>query len=383
MKKAWQHYSAVVRKETTMLIRDKFTLYMLISIPILELFLLAYSATFTVKHIPLAVYTESNEQTARDLVDAFSNSEFFDVAYTVHSEAEVIEKLNSGAAKAGLIIPQNFESQISRSEANVQLLLDGSDLYTLSSSEGAAQAILANLGLELTIRQLQENETTASAVSSFSNYPIVTSVQTLYNPNRGDLEFIIPGIVAIIIQMFAITGIATTIVRERELGSAEQLLATPIRPMENILGKMTPYLGLTLVEMLLIHALGVFWFKVAFNGNFLVYFLVSVLFSIASLGVGLVVSSIAQNENQVMQITALFILFSFMITGLIFSRLPMPWWTKLISDCIPMTYFLPIIRGFMVKGTGLAEASSSILSLAIFCLVILVLLPRLSKKRLD
>ena len=197
------------------------------------------------------------------------------------------------------------------------------------------------------------------------------------------MDFIIPGIAAILLQMFAIVGISTTIVRERELGGAEQLLATPIRPLENILGKVVPYLGLSFLELLMIHAIGYFWFGVPFKGSLLLYAVLSLLFVVSSLSIGMFISIIATNQNQIQHITALILLLSFLLTGLVFSRIPMPLWTKIIGDLLPMTHFLPIVRGVLIKGVGIDALWVNVGALGAFCVFMLLLLPAITRKRLD
>ena len=356
---------------------------MMLVIPIIELFLLAYSAVFTIEHIPMAIFDQSQDQGSRELINAYTNSQFFDVAMTVSGNKEVVAAIDEGKVKAGLIIPSKLSEKIARGEGSVSFMLDGSDLFTLQSSFAAANVIAQQYSLQLLVKDIQNNEMVLPADPT--EMSITTSVQTLYNPNREDLKFIIPGVVAIILQMFAIIGVATTIVRERELGGAEQLLATPIRPLENILGKIVPYIVLCLFELLLVHFFGHFWFGVEFKGSFWLYLLLSFIFIFSSLGIGMLISTLASNQNQIQQIAALILLFSFLLSGLVFSRMPMPEWAKFIGGLLPMTYFLPIVRGIMIKGVGISNIAlwKNVGVLFGFCAILLCTLPLLSRKRLD
>lgn len=323
MNKSLQRIRAVMRKEIIHLFRDWHTLFMMLAIPVIELFLLAYSSTFTIKHLPMAVYDQSHDEQSRLFVHSLTNSEYFDVVMTTNSEAETISAIDAGNVKAGLIIPPDFAAHIVRGDANTLLLLDGSDLFSLQSAYGAANAITQNYSLGLTLKTIQKSSLAGNEIQ----LPINTSVQTLYNPARDDLIFIVPAVAVVILQMFAIIGIAMTIVREREWGVAEQLLSTPTRPMENILGKIVPYLGLAFFEMAVIHLLGAFWFHVPFRGSIPLYLALVLLFLTSSLSLGLFISTIATTQKQVQLIAGLILVLTFLLTGLVFSRIPMPLWT--------------------------------------------------------
>ena len=379
MKKSFQRISAIVRKETIRLLRDWHTLFMMLAIPVIELFLLAYSATFTAQHLPLAVFDQSHDAQSRAFIDRLVNSRYFDVTLVAGSQAEVIRALDGGQVKAGLIIPVNFSDDIARRNGTALLLLDGSDSYSLQSAYGAASSIAQKFSLDLTLEDLRAGGMTTGD----GNLPITTSVQTLYNPTRADLVFIIPGVVAMLLQMFAVIGIALTIVREREGGVAEQLLATPTRPLENILGKMVPYFVLTLFEMIIIHLIGYFVFGVPFKGDILLYLVLAMLFAVSSLSLGLLVSTVATTQRQVQITGALLLLLSFLLSGLVFSRIPMPLWTQAIGALLPVTHFIPIVRGMMVKGVGLSALWPNVLALLAFILVMLVVLPLVTRKRMD
>jgi ABC-2 type transport system permease protein len=379
MKKSLQRISAMIRKETTRLLRDWRTLCLMLVIPVLELFLLAYSTTFTPQHLPLAVFDQSHDAQSRQFINRMVNSRYFEVTLVAGSEAEILQALDSGAVKAGLIIPDDFSEQIARQDGNALLLLDGSDAYTLQSAYGAASAIAQKFSMDLTLETLQS----AGLTSGAQNLPLNASVQTLYNPTRADLYFIIPGVAAMLLQMFAVIGIAMTIVRERESGVAEQLLSTPTRPLENILGKMIPYFFLTMLETVVIHLIGSLWFGVPFKGDPLLYLALAALFAVSSLSVGLLFSTIATTQRQVQSIGSLILLLSFLVSGLVFSRIPMPGWTRFIGALLPVTHFIPIVRGIMVKGVGLSALWPNVSALLLFVLVLFLALPFLTRKRMD
>jgi ABC-2 type transport system permease protein len=379
MNKTLQRISAIVRKEVIHLRRDWHTLFMMLAIPVIELFLLSYSATFTAQHLPLAVYDQSHDEQSRAFVNSLVNSHYFDVTLAANSEAEILRALDEGKVKAGLVIPVNFTDKISRQEASALLLLDGSDSYSLQSAYGAASSIAQKFSLDLTLETIQSS----GLVVGEGSLPITTSVQTLYNPTRADLYFIIPALAAMLLQMFAIMGMAMTIVREREWGVTEQLLSTPTRPLENILGKMIPYFILTLFEAVVIHSIGSLWFGVPFRGSVLLYLTLASLFVLSSLSVGLLVSTVTTSQKQVQTIGSLTLLLSFLLSGLVFSRVPMPLWTQFIGALLPVTHFIPIVRGIMIKGVGLSALWSNVGALFTFIVILFTVLPLITRKRMD
>jgi ABC-2 type transport system permease protein len=379
MNKSMQRILAVMRKEVIHLRRDWHTFSVMMAVPLIELFLLAYSATFTVKDLPLVVFDQSRDSQSRALIASLTNSVYFDLVKVAGSQAETVAAIDSGQAKAGLIVPPDFETDISRGDANVLLLLDGSDSFSLQSAYGAANAVTQNFGLHLTLETLEKGGSLAGSV----RLPITTSVQTLYNPVRDDLIFIVPAVAVVILQMFAIVGIAMTLVREREWGIAEQLLSTPIRPLENIVGKVVPYLALTLFEMIVIHLIGYFWFHVPFRGSVLLYLACAVLFMLSSLSLGLFLSTIAATQRQVQMVSSLILIFTFLLTGLVFSRIPMPAWTQAVGVLLPATHFIPIARGVIVKGVGIRAFWGNIGALVLFIVILTLSFQFLTKKRMD
>jgi ABC-2 type transport system permease protein len=383
MNKSLQRIRAIVRREVIQLRRDWLTLFLTLAIPVIELFLLAYSATFTIQHLPLAVYDQSHDRRSRELIRSLTNSEYFDVVLYAGSQDEIMQAIDAGQVKAGLVLPLDFSGRIDQNDGSILLLVDGSDSFSLQSAYGAANSIVQAYSLDLVMENIKSQGISSTGLLNQSMLPVTTSVQTLYNPTRQDLVFIIPAVAAMLIQMFAIVGIAMTIVREREWGVAEQLLSTPIRPLENIIGKIIPYLGLTFFELCVIHLLGYFWFHVPFKGSVFLYLLLAFLFIASSLSVGLLISTVATTQKQIQQVTAFILILSFLITGLVFSRIPMPGWTKIIGALLPMTHFIPIARGIMVKGVGISSLWSNVGALGLFTLILFILLPILSRKRMD
>jgi ABC-2 type transport system permease protein len=349
----------------------------------MEMFLLAYSATFTVQHLPLVVYNPNNDVQSREFIHKVENSGFFDVTMSAQSQEEVKNAIDEGKVEAGLIFPPNFEEKVKQGDSEVIVILDGTDSFSLQSAFSSMEFIAQEYSTRLMMQNLSASGAQISALSENTDLPITTYVQTLYNPTRDDMVIIVPGTAVMIIEIFAIVSIAMTIVHEREMGVAEQLLSTPIRPLENILGKIVPYIVLTLTEFLIVHLIGYFWFKVPFKGNVLLYLVLSLLYAIACLSLGLFISTIASTQKQIQMIASMLLLLSFLLSGLVFSRVPMPAWSKVIGLLLPVTHFIPIARGIIVKGVGIGALWGNVIALILFSLIQFLLLPVLTRKRLD
>lgn len=216
-----------------------------------------------------------------------------------------------------------------------------------------------------------------------TSLPIKTSVRVLYNPARDDMIFVVPGLTAILLQVMAIGQAAVSVVRERELGVNEQILITPARPLELLIGKMAPNLALIIFDMLIIVLFGVFWFGVPFRGNPWVFGWLSLLFIVSGLGLGLLISTIAETQKQAQQITILFMMLCMLLTGLIYPREPMPFLVRVVGDLIPATFFIRIARGIITKGVGVSFMWQDVAILVGYSVLVMALAAATFKKRLD
>jgi len=263
----------------------------------------------------------------------------------------------------------------------VLILLDGSDSFSVQSGYSAASTIAQSFSLSLTTEKIVRagNSLPANAGTP----PIVTSTRVLYNPDLKDLWFILPAIVGMIIQTLAVAQAALIVVKDRETGTMEQILVTPVRPIELILGKMIPLLVIILIITAVILALGVFWFGVAFQGSLWLYFWLALVFIGSSLGLGLLVSTVAKTQRQAQQISMVVMLFSMLLSGIVYPRNAMPLVPQLIGDLLPLTYFIRLSRGIITKGVGMAFLWPDSLVLVGYCLVVLLVASASFKKRLD
>ncbi len=370
-----QRLFALIRKETTQLIRDPRTLLLIISLPIILLFLFAYAVSLTVDHIPTALVDQSQDEQSRSFVRALINSGSFDVNYTLENEQQLVEAIDAGKVKAGVLIPPDFSEAVASGKADVLILLDGSDSFSVQSGYNAASAITQTLGFEMVAQKLSRG-------SSQASLPVMTSTRVLYNPDLNDLMFILPGLIAMLVQNVIVSHASMAVVREREAGTMEQLLVTPARPLEMLLAKLVPGSLLAMADMAIILLLAHFWFKIPFAGSFPLFAALAVLFIIAGVALGLLISTISKTQRMAQQISVLMMMFGILLTGFIFPRASMPLWTQIIGDTIPLTYFIRIARGIITRGIGMEFFWMDTLALVIFVFACLILSSILFKRRL-
>lgn len=383
MRKSWMRILALVQKETAQLLRDGRTLLFIAGLPLIELFLFAYAVSLTVYHLPMAVADQSQDVRSRDFVRALVNSQYFDITLALQNEAQVREALDAGKVKAGVVIPPDFASRLDSGDASVLILLDGSDSFSVQSGFSAASLVSQSFGLDFAVQKTEAMGGESMFLARAFSRPITNSFRVLYNPDFRDLWFVLPAILGMILQTAAVAQASLIVVREREVGTIEQILATPTRPLELLLGKMIPLLVLCYFVMGLILALGVFWFGVAFKGSLGLYLLLTFAFVMSSLGLGFLISTMAKTQRQAQQISTVIMLFSMLLTGLVYPRNVMPLIPQLIGSLLPLTYFIRISRGIIMKGVGMSFLWSDTLALVLYSLVVMVTASLNFRKRLD
>lgn len=379
----WRRLAALSRKEVTQLLRDRRGLFFIFSLPLIQLFLYAYAVNTTVYHIPLAVVDQSQDRKSREFIQALVVSQYFDVKLVAGSEAEVIAAIDRGQVRAGLLIPPHFATDTDRGTTTALLLLDGSDSASVSSGYSAAALIGQNYGLQLTAEQLQRKGMRSALTTGVGSLPITTSTRVLYNPDMIDIWFLLPGLAGLILQTLAVQQAALIIVRERELGTIEPILATPTRPLELVLSKLLPLLILCLLALSVIVGLGIFWFGVPFQGSLLLYFGLALLFIMSSLGLGLLMSNRANTQREAQQMALMMMMFSLILGGMIYPRMAMPAIPRYMGNLLPMTYFVRLSRGVFTKGVGMEFVWSDAVALALYTVIVILVAARNFKKRLD
>ncbi|HQZ53710.1 MAG TPA: ABC transporter permease [Thermoflexales bacterium] len=370
---------ALIVKEFIQIVRDPRTLVLALLIPIIQLFLLGYVANNDVRNVPLAVFDQDRSPPARALLNAFKVADYFRLEYEVDSERELRALVDGNKARAALIIPPGYGERVNGAGvAEVAFILDGSDPTVASTSLAAAQLIGQAHGTALLAERLDRRGQPASI-----QLPLDVRTQVWYNPDLISAYFFVPGLFGVI--MYAITSLltASAIVRERERGTIEQLIVTPIRPWELVLGKLIPYAILAFLNTSEILLIGHFWFKVPIRGDLLLIALLSGLFLISSLGIGLFASTIASTQQESYLIVYATLLPTIFVSGYIFPLQAMPPALQVISYFIPLRYYLVVIRSLMIKGVGAEALQTEILALAIFGVAIMTAAALRFRKRLD
>jgi ABC-2 type transport system permease protein len=371
--------SSIISKEFIQIIRDPRTLVIAIMIPVMQLFLLGYAATNDVRNIPLVVFDQDRGQAARALLDAYRSSDYFLLAFDVNSEAEIHSLIDSGDAGAGLIIPPNYSREIrSGGQSEVMFVFDGSDATATKTALAAAQQIGNAHATKIQSERMERSGMTVS-----ERLPLEIRTQVWYNPDLEDAYFMVPGLIGTILYMVTAILTASAIVRERERGTIEQLIVTPIRSWELVVGKITPYVLIALFNTLETIFVGSWWFGVPIRSDMGTILALSSLFLLSSLGIGLLASTIAKTQQEAMITVFATMLPAMMLSGYLFPIEAMPKWLQVISYFIPLRYYLTIIRSLLLKGVGIESLRVEILALIVFGVGLMTLASVRFRKRLD
>ncbi|MGE5396810.1 MAG: ABC transporter permease [Chitinophagales bacterium] len=354
---------SVMVKEIIQLKRDRLTLAMVIMLPLIQLLLFGYAIQTEVKHIPTVIFDQSLSENSRDLTRAFTASGYFDVDYAASSYAEVTQKIDSGKARAGIIFPPDFERSLKRGDSTpIQLIVDASD----NMVSNQAIAVATSIGL------LKSQEIIFKKVA-VKGLPYDIRVRPWYNPDGITAYYMVPGILGIIVTMTMVIMTAMGIVRERERGTLEQLIVTPLKTYELMIGKIVPYIALGYIQITIALIIGFLVFGVGIKGSILQLYLLTLFFITASLGMGILISTVAKNQMQAFQMAFFVMLPSILLSGFMFPRAAMPKFIYYLTYVIPLTYYLDIIRGIILKGIGFSYLVGQVTSLLVFSVVLMTL----------
>jgi len=371
--------AAIIRKEFIQIKRDKASVGIIIVMPLLMLFLFGYAVTTDVDHISVAVLDQDRSAVSRELIDDFRESTYFDFNYYVSSQNEIRELIDSSKVKAGFVIPANYQRDLKRSRSpQVQFIIDGSDPTVARTALNTARILAQQRAIEMRTEYLGQRGIALDSVPGIDFRP-----QVWFNPELDSIKFNIPGLIGLIMQNITVMLTAFALVRERERGTMEQLIVTPIKPSELIIGKLIPYVLIAFFDVILVVAAGVYWFNVPVKGSMLSLMGQSLAFLLVALGLGLLISTVARTQLQAMQMTVLLILPSVILSGFIFPREAMPLPIRLLGSVIPLTYFLEILRGVILKGIGLEYLWRNLVILLIFGIAVLTIASLRFKKNLD
>lgn len=368
-------FLAIFLKEFAHIRRQPTTLFFVFVIPMLQMLVFGYAIETEIEHIPMVVLDFDGRQPSRELREAFVNTGTFDVIERVTNWQNFREALTSGEAKVGLVIPPDYSERLLLDEqAHVQVLIDGSDSQVATTALSTANL----LGENLSLARGRVFVGTLPSVPSRDQWgepalPIEVRPRLLYNPNLESERFFVPGLVGIILQLVTLFLTSFAIVRERELGTLEQLFVTPVGRAGLLIGKLLPYSVLAFLEILAVMVVMVYVFGVPIRGRLDVLLTLSLLFLLCGLGLGLLVSTLAKTQFAAIQFAFIIMLPSVLLSGFIFPRSQMPLPIYWVTFAIPVTYYLEILRGIILRGAGFAGLLPDIIGLTICCAVILLL----------
>jgi ABC-2 type transport system permease protein len=369
---------AIAWKELVQLRRDRMTLAMVLVLPMMQLMLFGYAINTDVRHIPLLIYDQDASAQSRDLGRSLVATGFFDLAGDVAGYDDIARALRAGKARTALVIPPDYASDIKRGRpTTVQLVVDGSDPQTVASATSTASGLVAARAGQLVLARLR---TVGAAVALA---PVSLEPDTWYNPELRTSVFIVPGLVGVILTMTMVMLTAMAIARERERGTLEQLIVSPVGRVELVVGKIVPYVVIGYIQMTLILVAGVLIFGVPVAGSLGLLYLLAFLFIAANLALGMLFSTLARTQQQAMQMSFFFILPNILLSGFMFPFEAMPRPAQILAEGLPLTHFLRIIRGIVLKGAELRDLRNDLGALGLILVVLVALASARFHKKID
>lgn len=370
---------SLIRKEFIQILRDPRTLMLTFAMPVIQLFLLGYAATNDVRNVSLAVFDQDRSAASRDLLAAYRAADYFKIDYMVGSEEEMRTLIDNGSARVGMIIPPDYSDQLTGGRtAKVAFIIDGSDPTVASTALSSATLIGQSRATQIAVERLAKR----GQASAFKP-AIEVRTQVWYNPDLVSAYYMIPALIGMILQFLTTILTATAIVRERERGTIEQLIVTPIRSWELVIGKLTPYVLISFINTIEILVAGVLLFGVPINGSLPLLLLLSGLFLVTTLGMGLLFSTIANTQQEAILMTMFTVLPSIFLSGFFFPLAAMPQVLQIASYAIPLRYFLIVVRGIVLKGVGVEALWTEVVALTLFATVLMGAAALRFRKRLD
>jgi ABC-2 type transport system permease protein len=350
---------------------------MMIVLPIVQLLLFGYAINTDVRHIPSVVYDQDHSAESRDLTRSLEATGFYDFVGAVNDYEDIQRALRSNRAHVALVIPPGYASSIARGQpARAQLVVDGSDPQTVASATNTAAALLAARSSGILLERL------ARCGAGMVSEPIELEPDTWYNPELRTAVYVVPGLVGVILTMTMVMLTSMAIARERERGTLEQLVVSPVRSVELILGKILPFVVIGYVQMTLIFLAGRVVFDVPVRGALPLLYLIAFLFIAANLALGLFFSTLAKTQQQAMQMSFFFLLPNILLSGFMFPWEAMPRPAQLLSQALPLTHFLRIVRIITLKGGDFADVQGEVLWLSVILAALILLASLRFKKKL-
>jgi ABC-2 type transport system permease protein len=370
---------ALLRKEFTHMRHDPRTFMVIFVMPIMQLVLLGYATNTDVKNVATAVFDQSNSTASRALLDAYRSTGYFSLNYFVGSDDQLTRLIQGGQVKVGISIPPDYGSQLAAGKtAQVAVQIDGSDPTVAQTALATATLVGQAKGASIRVQDLAMRGPALSA-----GLPLDVRTRVLYNPDLLSTYNMIPALIAMILMMTTTNLTSAAIVKERERGTIEQLIVTPIRSWELVIAKITPYVFVSMLNVLVILLVGTLWFHVPIRGSVLLLLTLTGLFLLPNLGIGLLISTFAKSQQQAQFMVMPLMLPSMMLSGFFFPVAALPAVLQFISSLLPVTYFIFIVRSVVVKGAGLELLIPQTIALGIFSIVLVGIAALRFRKTLD
>ncbi|MGB9735795.1 MAG: ABC transporter permease [bacterium] len=367
---------AIARKEFIQLRRDKRMLFIAFMAPIIQLTLFGYAATLDVKSVPVVVCDMDQSMQSRAILNSITASGYFVIQSRVFSIDDVRKSLDDGKAMVGIVIPEGLERDINAGKkVDIQTIIDGSNAIYATMVRSYLERIITNRALDLSTEQISKY-----GVKFFD--PLDIQPRIWYNPTLKSRDFMVPGVFALVLMIISTVLTSMAIVKEKERGTIEQLIVTPIKPIELIAGKLLPFSIISIIDIVLVTMVAVFWFRIPLHGSFVLLFLLSVLFMLTTLGLGLFISTISKTQQQAMMISMLIIMPIILLSGVMSPIDNMPVIVQYFTFLIPLRYFIVIVRYTFMKGAGLHILWPDALALAIFGITLFLLSVNRFNKRI-
>lgn len=373
-----QRYWSIVKKEFIQIKRDRASFGIAIGMPVMMMLLFGYAVATQLEHISTVILDQSRTAESREFLRSFQNTLYFDIKEQVDSMEAVEQSINSGKAHAALVIPPDYSEKLLQKERpQVQLIIDGSDPTTARTAFSSGVLAGERYGMKV-MEGLGEKLPQKPSVGG-----VEMSTRVLYNPSLRNQNFTIPGLIGLIMQNITVLLTAFALVRERERGTIEQLIVTPIKSSELILGKLTPYVLIGFLDFLFSLSLGMLWFQVPVRGSLGLLIFLGSGFVICALAIGILISTISKTQLQAMQLSFIIILPSVLLSGFVFPREAMPQFVQWLGYAMPLTYFLNILRGIITKGVGIEYLFKDVALLFALGMFLLILSTVRFRKKLD
>jgi ABC-2 type transport system permease protein len=375
---SYRRVRAICVKELHHITRDSRSLAMALGIPVLMLVLFGFALSLDVDRIPTVIYDQDQTSESRALIRRFEGSRFFDIRGIVNDYATIERGIDRSRILMGVVIPRDYSQELGAGrDAQVQILLDGSDSNTASIALGYAESLVRSYSLEL--RTLAMNRRGGEHLAP----PVEAQLRVWYNSSLESKNYVVPGLIAVVLQIIAALLTSLTIAREWEMGTMEQILSTPLRPAEMVLGKMSAYFVVGLADATIALLVGVFVFKVPFRGSLALLAVSTCVFLFGALFWGIFVSAVAKTQVAAYQMGILSsFLPAFLLSGFIYSIESMPWVIQVITHVVPARYVVTILKGIFLKGVGLSVLWGELGFLALFALIVFLLATRRLNQKL-